>query len=91
MIKADNQPAFCIDHGTLLNGGSGFNPSELTIPEKEELSLIAYYGYQLNPTIENYGIAQNIIWEISGDELLTTSFSILTLWMPSYEYFKLSF
>ncbi|HGW6217763.1 TPA: SpaA isopeptide-forming pilin-related protein [Enterococcus faecalis] len=73
MIKADNQPAFCIDHGTLLNGGSGFDPSELTIPEKEKLSLIAYYGYQLSPTTENYGITQNIIWETLGDELLTTN------------------
>ncbi|MGX7420450.1 SpaA isopeptide-forming pilin-related protein [Carnobacterium gallinarum] len=78
MIKADNQPAFCIDHGTLLNGGSGFNPSELTIPEKEALSLIAYYGYQMNPTTENYGITQNIIWETLGDELLTTN-------LPDYD------
>jgi hypothetical protein len=29
MIKADNQPAFCIEHGVLLDGGSGFEPSEL--------------------------------------------------------------
>lgn len=49
MIKVDNQPAFCIEHGTLLTGGSGFTPSELTIAEKERLSLIAYYGYQVNP------------------------------------------
>ena len=29
MIKVDNQSAFCIEHGVLLNGGSGFEPSEL--------------------------------------------------------------
>lgn len=73
MIKAHNQPAFCIEHGTLLTGGSGFTPSELTIAEKERLSLIAYYGYQVNPTIGNYGITQNLVWLEFGDELLTTN------------------
>ncbi|MGL4644391.1 MAG: thioester domain-containing protein, partial [Vagococcus fluvialis] len=72
MIKADNQPAFCIEHGVLLNGGSGFEPSELNSAEKERLSLISYYGYQSNPTVENYGITQNIIWEEFGDTLLST-------------------
>ncbi|CAK20185.1 SpaA isopeptide-forming pilin-related protein [Listeria welshimeri] len=72
MIKADNQPAFCIEHGVLLNGGSGFEPSELNSAEKERLSLISYYGYQISPTMENYGITQNIIWEEFGDTLLTT-------------------
>lgn len=72
MIKADNQPAFCIEHGVLLNGGSGFTPSELNSAERERLSLISYYGYQINPTMENYGITQNIIWEEFGDTLLST-------------------
>ncbi|WP_239256411.1 hypothetical protein [Listeria ilorinensis] len=31
MIKAENKPAFCIEHGTILNGGSGFDPSEFTV------------------------------------------------------------
>src|SRR5699024_2760271 len=61
MIKADNQPAFCIEHGVLLNGGSGFEPSELNSAEKERLSLISYYGYQISPTVENYGVTQNWI------------------------------
>lgn len=72
MIKADNQSAFCIEHGVLLNGGSGFEPSELNSAEKERLSLISYYGYQISPTKENYGITQNSIWEEFGDTLLTT-------------------
>lgn len=72
LIKADNQPAFCIEHGVLLNGGSGFEPSEMDSAEKERLSLISYYGYQISPTMENYGITQNIIWEEFGDTLLTT-------------------
>ncbi|WP_270995841.1 hypothetical protein [Listeria seeligeri] len=37
-------------------------PSELNIAEKERLSLIAYYGYQINPTITNYRITQNLVW-----------------------------
>ncbi|MBM5595667.1 hypothetical protein [Listeria seeligeri] len=44
-------------------------PSELTIAEKERLSLIAYYGYQINPTITNYRITQNLVWLEFGDEL----------------------
>lgn len=31
MIKAEVNPAFCIEHDTILNGSSGFDPSELTI------------------------------------------------------------
>lgn len=72
MIKANNEPAFCIEHGVMLNGGSDFTPSEMTSAERERLSLIAYYGYQVNPSVENYGITQSIIWEEYGDELLST-------------------
>lgn len=72
MIKANNEPAFCIEHGVMLNGGSDFTPSEMTSAERERLSLIAYYGYQVNPTVENYVITQSIIWEEYGDELLST-------------------
>lgn len=78
MIKAEGEPAFCIEHGTILNGGSGFDPSELTIAEKDRLSLIAYYGYKANPTSENYGITQNMIWESFGDQLLSTT-------LPNYQ------
>ncbi|WP_338114005.1 SpaA isopeptide-forming pilin-related protein [Vagococcus lutrae] len=73
MKEADGDAAFCIEHGVSLNGGSGFTPSELTIKEKDRLSLIAYYGYQVAPNAVNYGITQNIIWEELGDKLLTTN------------------
>ena len=33
MIKADNLPAFYIEHGTLLSDSSEFTPSELSIAE----------------------------------------------------------
>lgn len=73
MKKAEGSTAFCIEHGVSLTDGSGFTPSELTIKEKDRLSLIAYYGYQLTPNAVNYGITQNIIWEELGDKLLTTN------------------
>lgn len=73
MIKADGVPAFCIEHGTILHTGEGFSPSELTAAQKDRMALIAYYGYQLHPTIENYGITQNMIWQELGDELLFTN------------------
>ncbi|WP_233638317.1 SpaA isopeptide-forming pilin-related protein [Carnobacterium maltaromaticum] len=76
--KVEGEPAFCIEHGAILNGGSGFDPSELTIAEKDRLSLIAYYGYKTNPTSENYGITQNMIWESFGDQLLSTT-------LPNYQ------
>lgn len=81
LIKADNEPVFCIEHGVIINGGSGFTPSEMTSAEKERLSLIAYYGYQLNPTVENYGITQHIIWQEYGDTLISTQ-------IPNYEQRK---
>lgn len=73
MKRADGQPAFCIEHGVSLSGGSGFTPSELSISQKDRLALIAYYGYQLNPTPENYGITQAVMWQELGDTLLTTN------------------
>lgn len=81
MIKADEEPVFCIEHSVIINGGSGFTPSEMTSAEKERLSLIAYYGYQLNPTVENYGITQHIIWQEYGDTLISTQ-------IPNYEQRK---
>lgn len=78
MIKAEGEPTFCIEHGTILNGGSGFDPSELTISEKDRLSLNVYYGYKTNPTSENYGITQNMIWESFDDQLLSTT-------LPNYQ------
>ncbi|MBO0424084.1 hypothetical protein JZO84_14495 [Enterococcus plantarum] len=73
MIKAGNQALFYIEHRTLLTGSSGFTPSEPTIAEKERLSLISYFGYKINPTIDNYRITQNLIWLEFGGELLTTT------------------
>ncbi|MCM2138493.1 hypothetical protein [Vagococcus fluvialis] len=44
MKKAEGSTAFCIEHGVSLTGGLGFTPSELTIKEKDRLSLIGYLG-----------------------------------------------
>ncbi|MEO2454677.1 SpaA isopeptide-forming pilin-related protein [Enterococcus faecalis] len=73
MKKVDGVPAFCIEHGVTLSHGSGFEPSELTGSEKDRLSLISYYGYQVNPTNDNYVITQHMIWEELGDQLLTSN------------------
>lgn len=81
MKKADGVPAFCIEHGVDLIGGSGFTPSELTMAEKDRLSLISYYGYQLNPSPLNYAVTQNIVWEELGDQLLSTT-------IPNYNGLK---
>ena len=81
MKKADGVPAFCIEHGVDLWGGADFTPSELSIAEKDQLSLISYYGYQLDPTVLNYAVTQNIIWEELGDTLLSTT-------LPNYAAHK---
>lgn len=81
MIKADGESVFYIEHSVITNGGSGFTPSEMTSAEKERLSLIAYYGYQLNPTTENYRVTQHIIWQEYGDTLISTQ-------IPNYEQRK---
>lgn len=73
MKKVDGIAAFCIEHGVDLTPGSGFEPSELSIAEKDKLSLMAYYGYQTNPTASNYAVVQHMVWEELGDKLLTTN------------------
>lgn len=79
MMTVDGNPAFCIEHGIpLTEPGAGFEPSELSIPEKDRLALIAYYGYQTNPNALTYTITQHIIWETLGNELLTTQ-------VPNYQ------
>ncbi|GCF92730.1 hypothetical protein NRIC_06210 [Enterococcus florum] len=52
-----------------------------TITEKDRISLISYYGYQLKPTVLNYVVTQNIIWEELGDTLLSTT-------LPNYAVHK---
>lgn len=79
MMTVDGNPAFCIEHGIpVTEPGAGFEPSELSIPEKDRLALIAYYGYQTNPNALSYTITQHIIWETLGNELLTTQ-------VPNYQ------
>lgn len=76
MKQVDNEIAFCVGHGIDLDmSGSGYNPSEYQSSLKDRLALIAYYGYQQNPTNHNYGVTQMLIWETLGDELLTGGIS----------------
>lgn len=79
MKKVDNQIAFCVEHGVPLEmQGSDYNPSAYESALKDRLALIAYYGYQQNPTNYNYGVTQMLIWETLGDELLTND-------LPDYQ------
>lgn len=78
MKRVDGVPTFCIEHGVSITPGSDFQPSELTIAEKNRLSLISYYGYQQNPTNDNYAITQFMIWQELGDQLISTN-------LPNYE------
>lgn len=78
MLTMDGNPVFCIELGIGFIPGGNFNPNQLSIPEKEKLALIAYYGYQTNPTALNYTITQHVIWETLGNELLTTQ-------VPNYQ------
>ncbi|MGM0237581.1 hypothetical protein [Enterococcus sp. AZ103] len=57
MKQADGVPACCIEHGVNIGSGGGFAPSELTIAEKDKISLISYYGYQVNPNLDTYTLA----------------------------------
>lgn len=71
----DGQDAFCVEHGIDIEGhGDGWNPSDYSASQKDELAEIAYFGYQQNPTNANYGLTQMMIWEKLGNELLTTNY-----------------
>lgn len=71
----DGQDAFCVEHGIDIEGhGDGWNPADYSANQKDELAEIAYFGYQQNPTNENYGLTQMMIWEKLGNELLTTNY-----------------
>lgn len=71
----DGQITFCVEHGIdIENSGSGWTPTDYSAAEKDKLAEIAYFAYQQNPTDANYGLAQIMIWEALGNELLTTDY-----------------
>lgn len=76
----DGKDAFCIEHGVDLEmSGSGYDPSVYESKLKDRLALIAYYGYQNNPSNVNYAVTQSMIWEELGDTLLTTNIPNLSI------------
>ena len=80
----DGKDAFCIEHGVDLEmSGSGYDPSVYESKLKDRLALIAYYGYQNNPSNVNYAVTQSMIWEELGDTLLTTN-------IPNYQSLRKS-
>ena len=69
-LKVDGEVAWCIEPGKLAHVGQN---NEYTIEEigytRElgyKLAYIAYYGYKINPTIDNYVLTQNLLWETIG-------------------------
>ena len=69
-LKVDGEVAWCIEPGKLAHVGQN---NEYTIEEigytRElgyKLAYIAYYGYKVNPTVDNYVLTQNLLWETIG-------------------------
>lgn len=92
-VDSANGPiAFCTELGTFL-GGPGTTPSGFTAVAsntalQQEISAIAYYGYQTQPTDKNYVATQWMIWEALGDKLQADVGGILS--MADYNAFKAS-
>ena len=66
IIRADDEITWCIEnHKNLIDGeNSIISASEVGLDEKDMqiLSLIAYYGYRVSPTVDHYMLTQNAIW-----------------------------
>ncbi|EAG0857761.1 hypothetical protein ABIJ98_000947 [Listeria monocytogenes] len=77
IIKANNEPAFCIEPGVMLNEGSGSTPSEMTSNEREKLSLIAYYGYQVNPIVEIMELLKVLFGKNTGTNFYPLSYQTM--------------
>lgn len=69
-ITIDNEVSWCIEPGKMAYVGAN---QEYTFPEigyseelGKKLSYIAYFGYRIQPTYDNYVLTQNLIWETIG-------------------------
>lgn len=74
VLKMDDKKVFCIESGTLANGGEGYTPESYISTKKDKLSKIAYYGYTLTRQSHyDYAVTQAMIWEELGDQRQSTS------------------
>lgn len=71
----DENVSYCIEHGVFTADGHAYNDptihtdySKLSQSTLRKLSLISYYGYDLNPSKENRQFTQLMIWEELGSK-----------------------
>ena len=75
IIKVDGEIAFCIQPGYVLTEGSNFISSQLTWSQKDQLSIIAYEGWEKSSkTNEDWLATQFYIWETLGATINSSSF-----------------
>ena len=69
-LTIDGEVAWCIEPGKTAQVGSNteytFEGIGYTRELGKKLAYIAYFGYRVNPTYDNYVLTQNLIWETIG-------------------------
>ena len=78
LITIDGETAFCIEPGHIVHVGSNneisfsniiVNNQPISLEMQKRLTYIKYFGYDINPTEDNYVLTQNLIWdELGGRE-----------------------
>ena len=84
MIYVDGEVAFCIQPGYVLTEGNNFISSQLTWSQKDQLSIIAYEGWEKSSkTNEDWLATQFYIWETLGATINSSSF--LSIYNKTYK------
>lgn len=69
-LTIDGEVAWCIEPGKTAQVGSNteytFEDIGYSRESGKKLAYIAYFGYRVNPTYDNYVLTQNLIWETIG-------------------------
>ena len=69
-LTIDGEVAWCIEPGKIAQVGANteytFEEIGYTEALGKKLAYIAYFGYRVNPTIDNYVLTQNLLWETIG-------------------------
>lgn len=75
-ILADNETAFCVQPGVLLNENAEYTVSDYTHQDKMAMEHLVYAGWELSEkTDEDYLAVQFMIWELLGAKINETSFT----------------
>lgn len=72
VLKMDGEVVFCIEPGVTAHEGSGYNPMDLEINQKEKIQDIGNFGYPTEKTHEMYYTTQGYIWELMGASFTTS-------------------